>query len=123
MIKDSIKQLRRARGLYQADLADALNVSQSTVASWENGTRRPDIDMLIRLADFFGVSSDELLERDIDAAKDVDEARQDLFSDPSRKALLNMARYGTPEAVRQVAAVIDALKATNPDYYSGDEPS
>ena len=52
-----------------------------------------------------------------------DAARQELFDDPDRRALLSFARKGSPEAVRQVNALIDALKATNPDFYDGDDPA
>ena len=40
-----------------------------------------------------------------------------------RKALLNLARYGSAQDVKQVAALIDALRATNPDFYDGDDPA
>jgi len=40
-LKDKIKQLRREKGLTQAQLADALFVSRSTVAKWENGLGLP----------------------------------------------------------------------------------
>lgn len=61
MLGENIRNLRVARGMYQIDLAQALNVSKSTVAMWETDRRTPDIDMLTRIAEFFCVSTNELL--------------------------------------------------------------
>ena len=61
MLSDELKKLRKERGLTQSQLADALNVSQSTIASWENGTRQPTTDFLPTLADFYGISTDRIL--------------------------------------------------------------
>ena len=64
MIQDVLKHLRKERGLTQTELAERLNVSQSTIASWENGKRRPDLDFMPTLADFYGVSVDEIMGRE-----------------------------------------------------------
>ena len=61
MLSDELKKLRKDRGLTQTQLADALNVSQSTIASWENGTRQPTTDFLPTLAEFYGISTDKIL--------------------------------------------------------------
>lgn len=60
MIAKEIKSLRLARGLSQTNLARALDVRQSTVAMWENGKNNPGYEMLIKIADFFGVGVDVL---------------------------------------------------------------
>ena len=61
MLSDELKRLRKERGLTQSQLAEALNVSQSTIASWENGTRQPTTDFLPTLAEFYGISTDRIL--------------------------------------------------------------
>lgn len=63
MFGDSIKTLRLSRNLNQVQLADALNVSKQTVSNWENNNILPSIEMLIKIADYFSVSTDYLLER------------------------------------------------------------
>lgn len=56
-----IKDLRNARRMTQAKFAERINVTKSTVSAYENGTRFPSYDVLIRIARLFKVSTDNLL--------------------------------------------------------------
>lgn len=58
-----IRDLRKERRLTQAELASVLKVSARTIGFYETGERDPDTDTLRKLADFFCVSIDYLLER------------------------------------------------------------
>lgn len=58
-----LKQLRTERGISQVRLAMELSVSQHTISRYETGEREADYAMLIRIADYFDVSVDYLLER------------------------------------------------------------
>ena len=64
MINERIKQLRQARSMTQVELASGLGVSKQCVSNWENDYIQPSIEMLIKLAEFFKVSTDYLLGRD-----------------------------------------------------------
>lgn len=59
-IGDNIRLLRKAKGVTQEELAEAVHVSFQAVSKWENGGS-PDIEILPVLASFFGVSIDELM--------------------------------------------------------------
>lgn len=59
-----LAQLRRQRDLSQRELAKLLGVAQSTIAMYEGGNRSPAPEMLQRIADFFGVSVDYLMDRE-----------------------------------------------------------
>ena len=61
-IGKKIKELRRQQDITQEKLADYLNISYQAVSKWENGLALPDITLLPKLANFFGVSTDELLD-------------------------------------------------------------
>lgn len=63
-LDERIKELRLARGLSQVDLADALGVTKQSVSNWENSNIQPSIDMLLRLANYFSVSTDYILGMD-----------------------------------------------------------
>lgn len=55
-----LKKLRKSRRLTQAQVASGVNCSTATYSRYENGTRQPSIEMLTRLAEYFGVSMDYL---------------------------------------------------------------
>lgn len=71
MFGDITKKLRLSYNLSQVQLADSLNVSKQTVSNWENNNILPSIEMLVKIADFFSVSTDFLLERDFRTYIDV----------------------------------------------------
>ena len=60
-LNENIRQLRLARNLSQVDLAKSLGVTKQSISNWENNNIQPSIDMLIRLAEFFSVSTDRML--------------------------------------------------------------
>ena len=71
MFANRIKELRISTGLNQVDFAKKLNVTKQSVSNWENGNIQPSIDMLIKIATVFSVSSDYLLGLDVRATIDV----------------------------------------------------
>ena len=64
MFGEIIKKLRTAQSLNQVQLAAFLNVSKQTVSNWENNNILPSIEMLVKISQFFSVSTDYLLELD-----------------------------------------------------------
>ena len=58
MFGDMIRKLRTAHSLNQVQLAGKLGVSKQTVSNWENNNILPSIDMLVKTAEFFSVSTD-----------------------------------------------------------------
>ena len=56
-----IKQLRKARGLRQADVARETCIDQKTLSNYEIGRTNPDAYAIIQLSEFFGVTADYLL--------------------------------------------------------------
>ena len=58
-----LKELRLKKGVLQSDVAAYIGVNNSTYAYYERGTHNPTPETLCKLADFFGVTVDELLGR------------------------------------------------------------
>lgn len=56
-----IADLRHKKGMTQQELADVVGVSFQTISKWEKGSTMPDITYLPGLAEFFGVSIDQLM--------------------------------------------------------------
>ena len=62
-LNENIQRLRLSMGLSQVELAGVLNVSKQCVSNWENDNVQPSIEMLVRLSDYFRVTTDHLLGR------------------------------------------------------------
>lgn len=58
---ENIYRLRTEKNLSQGDLADALEVSRQSVSKWENNSAVPELDKLIKMAQIFGITIDELV--------------------------------------------------------------
>jgi|SRR5690625_134517 len=56
-----LKNLREERGYLQKYVADKIGVRSNTLSGYENGTRSPDPDMLVSLANLYDVTTDYLL--------------------------------------------------------------
>ena len=59
----NICALRKARSITQEELAAELGVTAAAVSKWEKGATLPDVLMVCDIADFFGITTDELLGR------------------------------------------------------------
>ena len=58
-----LKELRKEKGVSQLKLAMDLSMNQNTISRYETGEREADYKTLIKIADYFNVSIDYLLER------------------------------------------------------------
>lgn len=63
-LNENIRQLRLQLGINQVEFAARIGVTKQCVSNWESDNVLPSIEMLTRLADFFGVSTDQLLGRE-----------------------------------------------------------
>lgn len=123
----------------QVDFADAIGRSQTMVSMYEKGQRLPSTKLMTVIAEALRIplavlyfSDDELPDhtselyymKSIPGSDDeVMQKRKDLRDDPDRRTLLDFAEHGNPKAIKTIAAMIDAFKATNPDFYDGDDPA
>lgn len=83
MIAEKLVELRKAQGLSQQEIADRLEFPRGTYSIWETGQRRPGLDSLIKIADYYSVSVDCLLGREgvTAAASRTDDPMADLPPD------------------------------------------
>lgn len=77
-VSQKIRDLRMSKGITQVQLAEMLGVSKSVVSSYENSVHQPPYNILVRLANIFGVSCDYLLgvnQQDTVSVKGLTEAQ------------------------------------------------
>jgi len=73
LIGEKIRELRRRDGRKQDDLANALGVTCQAVSRWESGVGYPDMEMIPAIANYFGVTIDEMFGYHGDREKRIDE--------------------------------------------------
>ena len=61
MLHENLKELRKAKGLSQEELAEKVHVVRQTVSKWEQGLSVPDAELLILLAEALDTTVSELL--------------------------------------------------------------
>ena len=59
-----LKELRLERNISQRKLGEILGVVNQTISFWESGNREPDLDMLVKIANYFNVTIDYLLKNE-----------------------------------------------------------
>jgi len=129
---NAIKELRLRKGMQQKELAVAIGVSRPTVSEWEHQKKDPTGDRLRKLAQFFDVTTAVILCLDPlpgtapasiteEDDRELWEAREAARSDPNRRVLFKLAKNGTAAQVRQMVSLLDAMRATNPEFYEGDD--
>lgn len=103
-----IKDLRVARSLTQEDLGKVLNVQKAAISKYEKGRAEPSVDILKRMARYFGVSSDYLLElSDIAQPPAVPAATPSLT--PQDRELLHKYHTLTPDHQQDIDHQLDFL--------------
>jgi transcriptional regulator with XRE-family HTH domain len=95
-LNERLARLRQATGLTQREVARALGIKSPSVAQWESGRSRPDLERLPALARLYKVTIEELCGPDFPAAQqqgrlDLLEA-YDTLDEEGRTTLLNVAR-------------------------------
>ena len=70
----NLKELRKAKGFTQEDVAEFLNISKQSISRWENNVTYPDITILPTIASLFGTTVDSVLGADFNKNRQMIEA-------------------------------------------------
>ena len=104
MIGKRIAALRSKSKLTQAEFAQKLGVSRSALSLWEQGRRKVDQDLLIVIANFFGVTTDTLLGRDATPTNELVpvtteplDASVERMNDPVMDGIMDNLQLMSPE--------------------------
>jgi Predicted transcription factor, homolog of eukaryotic MBF1 len=75
-IGHNLSELRKKKGLTQAELAEKLNYSDKAISKWEHGDAMPSIENLITICKFYSITLDQLTSDNISNLKVVDDDAQ-----------------------------------------------
>lgn len=90
-IGEFLKELRKAKGLTQEQLAEQFNVSRRSVSRWETGNNLPDLSIFIELADYYEIDLRELLDG---------ERKSEKMNKEMEETVLQVADYSNEEKNR-----------------------
>ncbi len=77
MIGKRLEDARESKGYSRKEVAKHLNIHESTYGKYELGHRKPDAETILALANFYGVSVDLLLGREVEPAAKEDDGLTD----------------------------------------------
>lgn len=111
---DRLKELRLLMGWNMKQAAKELEIPYTTYVGYEKGEREPNSEMLIKLADFYGVTIDYLIGIDDTPSHDDDneelaEVLQVLKDREDLRALLQVSKKNTPEQVRRLTKLMESM--------------
>lgn len=117
LVKNRVRELRRAKGVTQAELARVIGVAQNTLSYWEQGKYDIDTDSLQRIADYFDCSVDYLLVRSDSTAPSANTVSP-LPSPPVTERDIQVALFGGDEEVtdemwEEVKSFAEFVKSKN----------
>lgn len=101
---EKLKTLRNERGLYQRDVAKALDIAVTTLSGYERNDRRPNPETLRQLSDFYGVTIDYLVAGAENTVNDLEEQFPE-----GVKVLRRATKELTPDARAKMVKLMKAF--------------
>lgn len=110
---ETIKTLRKAKGLTQKELGSLVGCSESTICMYESGRRSPDYETLMRIANVFNCSIDKLLNNEkplVNDDEELTEVLEKMRDRPEMRMLFSITKDATADDVMRAVKIIEALK-------------
>lgn len=76
ILGNKIRELRKNHDITQSVLSKEIGVTETTISKWENGNATPDIEMLCKISDYFDISLDDLVNRNMELEKKLTNWRE-----------------------------------------------
>ena len=106
-----LSELRKDRNMTQRDLAQVLYVTTGTISNYENGAHFPDVEKLIDISEFFGVTTDYLLGR-TSYSYSLDVLNKQLANGMSVSELVDMVANMNEERLKALTVIIKDMNFT-----------
>jgi transcriptional regulator with XRE-family HTH domain len=102
LIHERLKELRNELKLKQNEVAEKLSIASTTYSNYEQGTRNPDWQMLVKLSDFYCVSIDYIICRTNN--------RNEIITKPDRGQLLINSANNANIPIEELEAYVEARR-------------
>lgn len=118
MLHENIRSIRKAKGMTQEALAEAMGVTTAAVSKWETGQSAPEVEMLMELADYFEVSVDTLLGHTVSA--DRKQSLLDALEELAKEQKFDEAKALAQKLLRSYPNDYDVVSKVADLYYRSD---
>lgn len=116
-LSQKLKDLRKAKGLSQAALADILGLTQQAIGKWERNKAMPDYDTLKKIASYFNVTTDYLIGSESMLAPppefytdpETQQRMKEIMEDPTRKRIFIASKDLKPEELDRIADLMETM--------------
>lgn len=109
-----IRELRKKCGITMKALGAAVGVSESAISQYETGKRQPDYETLLKIGEYFGVSTDYILGSDYPVSQTADDELQEYLEElknrEEMRMLFKLSKGCTKAEVEQAVRIIEALR-------------
>lgn len=106
---ETLSELRLDKKLTQKELAESLHVSVGTISNYEKSAHFPDIEKLINLADFFGVTTDYLLGRS-EYSFSPDVLSEVIIEDKTAGDIIQVLRQLPSDCQKAIALILSTME-------------
>lgn len=114
MLCDILKQLRQQHKLGTEQVAEAIGVSGSAYRNYERGERNPDYDKIVKIADFYNVTTDYLFERTKEKVEPLDALAKEKNMHIIEKTMLEMYfKLGAERRADFIEAMINVIQSSD----------
>lgn len=109
-IANRLRDLREEKGFLQKFVADKIGVRSNTLSGYENGTRSPDPDMIIKLSELYNVTTDYLLGKSDDPELTEKESFESFIKDPELRRWFKELPQSEEEDLARLKRIWEAFK-------------
>lgn len=103
------KELCKINNKAMSVVADEIGISRSTITHWKKNGFQPSKKTLMKIAEYFNVSTDYLLDNE-NAEDEVNEYLEELRNRSEMRMLFSVAKGATKEEIEQAVKIIEALR-------------
>ncbi len=111
-----LKEIRKAKGYTQKELAEIVGVDTSSISKYEKGVAEPSYVVLKKLANALGVSIDSFSDVEIETDDTEQEILEYLRTNPKFRILFDKLKNAKEEDLNTLIAIHNALRGTNTSF-------